>query len=430
MAKGLSANPMEAYRKAAKSREAKKNKEARAQKRQVTTVKRDTGGIESEIRQLKDKTDEESQARVKELQSELAYINKTKEKYVKDHPEARSKVFREHKPRREGQEREGEGAKGDETRALYDAEGKLRDPTRSVYYHETYNPFGVPPPGMPYKEHTPEEESSDEDSDEEIVMPQGPPPESDEESDDSDDIPLPEGPPPPRPAQDVSSQSHMPVPMGMGFPPRPPPFPQQFQPTQSFHHGPPQHFQQPPHPFQQPSYPPFQQQHFLPPPSSALRPPFRPPPLIQDPLSDKPHQTYQARPLLHALPPRPPPPTGVSTPASSSTSHSAPTPAAATISAEPQLRDLRKEATAFVPRGVKRKKGVAAALPSARGINAAPGAGTIDEDGDERRAPAPVEAGGGLLGKLKGVLGDGREEKRTKVDDDYQKFLDGLGDLA
>jgi hypothetical protein len=35
---------------------------------------------------------------------------------------------------------------------LYDDEGKLRDPKRSLYYDAVYNPFGVPPPGMPYRE--------------------------------------------------------------------------------------------------------------------------------------------------------------------------------------------------------------------------------------------------------------------------------------
>lgn len=45
--------------------------------------------------------------------------------------------------------------------------------------------------------------------------------------------------------------------------------------------------------------------------------------------------------------------------------------------------------------------------------------------------------GEGLLGKLSGVLGgahgvlgkNGSEEKRD-VDDDYQKFLEGLGDIG
>lgn len=30
--------------------------------------------------------------------------------------------------------------------------GDFRDPKRSVYYHEIFNPLGAPPPGMPYLE--------------------------------------------------------------------------------------------------------------------------------------------------------------------------------------------------------------------------------------------------------------------------------------
>lgn len=101
------------------------------------------------------------------------------------------------------------------------------------------------------------------------------------------------------------------------------------------------------------------------------------------------------------------------------------------ISAAPQLRDLRKEATAFVPRGVKRKKAAGTM------INAAPGAGEIDEAGDEIRKR---EGGGpGLLGKLSGVLCDlnsapgGSVDGATSTggsgDDEYQRFLEGLGDL-
>jgi hypothetical protein len=36
--------------------------------------------------------------------------------------------------------------------AIFDSKGRLRDPKRSVYYDPVLNPFGVPPPGMPYRE--------------------------------------------------------------------------------------------------------------------------------------------------------------------------------------------------------------------------------------------------------------------------------------
>lgn len=104
------------------------------------------------------------------------------------------------------------------------------------------------------------------------------------------------------------------------------------------------------------------------------------------------------------------------------------------ISAAPVMRDLRKEATAFVPRGVKRKQ---ASAPGGVNVNAAPGAGEVDEDGDERKSKRQDE--GGLMGRLKGMFGDmpatgtaspPAGKKGADGDDEYQRFLDGLGDLA
>jgi hypothetical protein len=54
----------------------------------------------------------------------------------------------------------------------------------------------------------------------------------------------------------------------------------------------------------------------------------------------------------------------------------------------------------------------------------------VDADGDKVRVKQ-VEEGGGLLGKLAGVLGPQQPSTSNGGDDDeYQKFLDGLGDLA
>jgi hypothetical protein len=89
------------------------------------------------------------------------------------------------------------------------------------------------------------------------------------------------------------------------------------------------------------------------------------------------------------------------------------------------MRDLRKETTVFVPRNLKRKKGVTT-------VNATPGSGDIDEDGDSVRRKR--DDGGGLMGRLQGVLGDVPKVQQVKgkggEDDDYQDFLKGLGDLA
>lgn len=98
----------------------------------------------------------------------MAYIVKTKEAYVKEHPDAKDKVF---KPRgaggggrggdgqgqaeEEGDENgaSGSGAEWKGRKRLHDeTTGRLRDPTRSAYYDPVYNPWGAPPPGMPYKE--------------------------------------------------------------------------------------------------------------------------------------------------------------------------------------------------------------------------------------------------------------------------------------
>lgn len=55
-------------------------------------------------------------------------------------------------PRGQGDD-DGEGSshQPDPTAHLYNPDGTLRDPKRSYYYDATYNPFGVPPPGMPYR---------------------------------------------------------------------------------------------------------------------------------------------------------------------------------------------------------------------------------------------------------------------------------------
>lgn len=110
---------------------------------------------------------------------------------------------------------------------------------------------------------------------------------------------------------------------------------------------------------------------------------------------------------------------------------------AVTISAEPQLRDLRKETTVFVPRGVAKRKapGPSGLAP----VNAAPNAGNLDADGDQVRVRAA--AGPSLMGKLHGVLGSSESGAggagvsggagaagagTDSTEDEYAKFLEGL----
>ncbi|KAK6910071.1 hypothetical protein I203_104100 [Kwoniella mangroviensis CBS 8507] len=439
-----SSNPADAFRKAQRAKELKKNKEERKKVREAQTVKKDTRELEAGIRYLKTQTDASSKTRLSELESELSYIKKTKEAYVAEHPEARDRVFGVRKPK----ENEGGLTTREESQKhLYDENGRLRDPKKSVYYDPVYNPFGVPPPGMPYKERTPDEveeeegseDDDDDDDDEDIVMPEGPPPqgaedkqeeeeEDSDDSDDSDDIPLPEGPPPPKPTAVPA-----PPPMRMGFGSSIPPFP---PPNTGFR--PPL-----PRPVAVPLHAHSQSQPYGQAGPSTFRPRHvqhnRPPPMVQDPLSDAPTQTYQGHRIAqHALPARPP--------SSSAADASAPTISglasansievtkpvgAGEISAAPVLRDLRKEATVFVPRGVKKRK----TGPGGGIINAAPGAGEIDEEGDERKRTVQSSGSGGLMGKLKGVLGDQPKVDGTSgtgggEDDEYKRFLEGLGDLS
>ena len=95
--------------------------------------------------------------------------------------------------------------------------------------------------------------------------------------------------------------------------------------------------------------------------------------------------------------------------------------ASATISAEPELRDLKKESTAFMPTSVKRRK-----VPTTQKVNAAPSVVTEEA---EPAAPRPD-----LLGTLQGHLGHTSSEpppKKTKTEtkDDYAKFVEEMGDI-
>jgi len=126
----------------------------------------------------------------------------------------------------------------------------------------------------------------------------------------------------------------------------------------------------------------------IPPASSPIYPqlpaatfPYPPPPFLprqqnpsskQDPLSSVPHQTFQAH-RASQLFPSPPADSPKALPTHPSLPPK-PTAAsqmvAATIEAAPELRDLKREATAFVPAAVKRRKLVAA---SGSAVDPAPG---------------------------------------------------------
>ncbi|KIY52008.1 hypothetical protein FISHEDRAFT_63980 [Fistulina hepatica ATCC 64428] len=510
MAKGKNLNPADAFRKEQRKKELKKNKAARQNAREFALVKKDTTELEEEIEKL-DLSNSDN-ARLKELRAELAKINKKKEEYVQEHPEQRRLVYHPKKT--------ASGSKPQEElilnkRNLFNKHGLPRHPERSIYYDPVMNPYGAPPPGMPYIERPlrPDEVDSDaDDNDDDIRMPEGPAP-GQEAVDSDDDIPMPEGPPPG--AQDESSMPPLPPgppPVQAGIPavpPQPsagpslpsttllPPLPPGAPPTgavppflpavQGALSLPP-----PPPGFPVASLPPSGVPTGLPLPPPPLPPTFAPqlgynmPPFppgfgmpppppgffphrqqntsaMQDPLSGMPHVAYQARRAAHGPAPvssslpRPPsslPQKPVTVPGTApsaapvKTTNPAVT-AAATVSAEPQLRDFKKEATAFVPASLKRKRAVENKGVTGGRINAAPDTAQKAGEGagaDDSRDTADGLAGivrPDLAGALRGVgvvptavPAPPPPQKKAKSSgtvnngpDDYAKFVEEIGGL-
>ncbi|KAI0347649.1 hypothetical protein BDW22DRAFT_1434034 [Trametopsis cervina] len=451
MAKGKSANPADAYRKAQRKKELKKNKAERSKARDFALVKKDTRDLEEEIEKLEGSTDSDK-ARLAELKTELEKINKKKEDYVTEHPEHRKLVYKARRHNNDQDSAKDAEPVVHQKRNLFNKRGLPRHPERSIYYDPILNPYGVPPPGMPYAERPlrPDEVDSDHeavnDSDDDIAMPEGPPPglvlgEHDELVDSDEDIPMPDDPLPgdgePTPSlAGLSLPSLSPLPaiplsgVVTGIPPPPPP------PLPTMNSLPPGI--PPPVGFVVPTLapgpPPPGFPHFMnippPPPGFAQMPP--PPPgffprktqsrgSVQDPLSSIPHQTFQAHRASRiqphpSLPPKPTAP-GVS--------------AAATVSAEPELRNLKKESTAFVPAALRKKKETVG--PTSR-VNAAPSVEVAD-DLAPAAAPRPD-----LMSKLKSQFGatSGFAEpkvpsqpkpKVSQSKDDYEKFLAEMGDV-
>ncbi|KAJ3534921.1 hypothetical protein NM688_g7057 [Phlebia brevispora] len=419
MAKGKNLNPADAYRKAQRKKELKKA--CRAKARDFALVKKDTRELEEEIEKL-EADQNGDKARLKELKDELEKITKKKEDYVAEHPEHRKLVFRAR--RAEGGKEQEQEAPKLQSRNLFNKHGLPRHPERSIYYDPVMNPYGVPPPGMPYAERrialNPDEVDSaeEDDEDEDVVMPEGPPPDGNEDDSD-DDIPMPEGPPPHKDGTRAWQQ-----------PPLPPSIPTQVPPLPPLPPGPPPtlpiNVAMPPLPGGYPGMPPLPMNVVPPPMPSGLSAPMPPPPPGFPPLPSSAWFSWAHRasrvsgPLHPSLPARPSPATAVVGDASSSS--------AAVVSAEPQLRDFKKESTAFVPASLKRKK---AATSGATRINAAP---TV-ESGDEPVAEAAPRPD--LLSTLRNQFGtkasaeESAKDKQTgtKAKDDYAKFLDEMGDI-
>ncbi|KAK7058578.1 hypothetical protein VNI00_002214 [Paramarasmius palmivorus] len=472
------------------------NKAERSKARDFALVKKDTGDLEDEIEKLEglEKPSADDKTRLTSLKSELEHINKKKEEYVKEHPEQRRLVYRARRDKNEGDKPEEEIVLP-KKRNYFNKNGLPRHPERSIYYDPVMNPYGVAPPGMPYMERPllpgevdseAEDSDSEDDDEDDIAMPEGPPPDMpgiEVPVDSDDDIPMPDGPAPgeepgeadeddeiPPPPPLPLPPSNAPYPAGMPPPPPPPGVPVGLVGVPPPPPGPPPvGFPMPPAGFPvgvPPPPPPGLGSHFPPfapnlPPGVAPPPfppqafqPFPPPPhgmpapppgfyprqksasSIQDPLSSVPHETYQAHRANKltphpSLPPRPM--AGSNVPATSAGPS-----AAATVSAEPQLRDFKKEATAFVPTSLKRKKGSA----STSRVNAAPGVESESTESDLAAVgparpdlvstiqsqfglpPPGGDAGSESSGKRRKV-----EEIKPKKKDDYEKFMEEMGDV-
>jgi hypothetical protein len=229
------------------------------------------------------------------------------------------------------------------------------------------------------------------DEDETIMMPQGPAPilnaynDTGNDSDSSNDcegIRMPDGPPPPKAPAGPRANVIQPLP---GQPPLPqgmPPLPG--TPGVHFARPPPMHFQ------------------------GAAAPSYQ-------------YGAYsgsRGHKPTHPLPSRPPP----STSQTNALPGPPPVKPSTVISAEPILRDLKKESTSFVPTAIRKKqaaekaKAAKGGLPSA--VNAAPGATQGREEQGE------------LLTSLQSQI-EQRAGPNNKTDeqDDYQKFLGNVQDL-
>jgi hypothetical protein len=152
---------------------------------------------------------------------------------------------------------------------------------------------------------------------------------------------------------------------------------------------------------------------------------------MQDPLSSVPHTTYQQH-RANQNAPRPSLPSHPSLP-------SKPTAAAdlanATVSAAPQLRDFKKEATAFMPSSLKRKKPAPNAGPATK-IDAAPLLDTTESKSDDgEKGSTASEPRPDLVGLLKGQFGSVAtpiaevKTAETKKPDDYTKFMEEMSDI-
>ncbi|SAM82531.1 uncharacterized protein UBRO_05233 [Ustilago bromivora] len=427
------ADPVQAARKAAIKREAKRNRERKEQAQEARVLRQDTTALERQIQRLESRQgtlDAEEQEELKRLQAEAAKVKRIKEEYIRNHPDQRNFV--------RGYEDGASSSSGQKTNdrphipaasqfraALPAAQLTQRDPRWSIYYDAIFNPYGAPPPGMLYLEKShaqlvaegllddsklpplPEETAeyqclgSDNDSNDSSI------------DEDLKDIVMPAGPPPIRLLPDHQD-------MQRGFTVN-------NNPSRGRGHGPngggrgrgmeePRHHsgRQGRDPDQQGGARPNRNPSGLPPrpltgPSARLAPPMA---------SAK---ASSSRPPVPASdPPRPPgPPPSI--------------PDGVVIAAEPQLRDLKKESTAFVPAALRKKQQEEKARMK-RGLPGRIDAAPISEDMSSEASAAAYKEKPDLLKSVQAHLppksaGVQSESSGNNSKKEYDEFLDEVGDL-
>lgn len=106
--------------------------------------------MEAELRELEQGKGDKGKA--DELRAELTRIRKAKDAHLEKHPDHKRFVYPVDRSAARQEQQERRPQPKAQQKQLYDKDGKLRDPTRSLYYDPVFNPYGVPPPGMPYQE--------------------------------------------------------------------------------------------------------------------------------------------------------------------------------------------------------------------------------------------------------------------------------------
>ncbi|KAJ9477866.1 hypothetical protein PHBOTO_001431 [Pseudozyma hubeiensis] len=432
-----STDPVQAARKAAIKREAQRNRERKQQANQARALRQDTTSLERKIQRLETSRtvlSPEGQEELKRLQDELANIKRIKEEYIHKHPDQRNFVRGYEQPSDNSSESRAGSSKVSHTNELPSniattpSHTTARDPRWSIYYDAVFNPYGAPPPGMPYLE-KPHAQLVQEG----LLDAAKPPPlpeetqqqglglddDSDDSSVDEDlkDLIMPSGPPPIRLLPEAVSSSidasrsdrGAERARGYGAPRRGNGGPVRgrggtgrgSRPAHHQQRGGPAGGHLPQYPASLPPRPPS---------DPSRRPPA-------------PNATANALPVQASGPSRPPgPPPAV--------------PDGVIISAEPQLRDLKKEATAFVPAAIRKKRqeekartqrglpGRIDAAPTSSDMTHSPSASYKDRTDLLKSLQAqlpPRNVATSTEGSDETAAGKGKK--------DYDRFLDEVADL-